>query len=78
MAKKGQTFKKVSLEQRLWAVKERIEEEKTYQSIGDKYGVSKKTVETWVRIYQRDHGLDVQKKGRPTEKNQIIRNGMKS
>jgi hypothetical protein len=26
-----------------------------------------KTVQSWVRIYQRDGGLDIQKKGRPTE-----------
>ncbi len=26
-----------------------------------------KTVQSWVRIYQRDGGLDIQKKGRPTK-----------
>jgi transposase-like protein len=67
MAKKGQKFKKVSLEDRLGAVKERINTGRTYTYLGKKYGVSKDTVRTWVRIYNRDNGLDIQKKGRPKE-----------
>ena len=67
MAKKGQKFKKVSVEQRLAAVKEKIEEGKSYSYLAEKYGVSKYTVASWVRIYKRDGGLDIQKKGRPKE-----------
>ena len=65
MAKKGQKFKKVLIEQRLAAVKEKLEEGKSYNYLGEKYGVSKRTVETWVRIYKRDGGLDLKQKGRP-------------
>jgi len=69
MAKKGQRFKKVALDKRLEAVKEHLEEGKSYRYLGNKYGVSPKTVETWVRIYKRDGALDIQKKGRPKEEN---------
>jgi transposase len=51
------------------AVKEHLEKGKTYRYLGDKYGVSPKTVEGWVRIYKRDNGLDIKKKGRPREEN---------
>jgi transposase-like protein len=57
MAKKGQTFKKVILEERLSAVKECIEEGKIYSYVANKYGVSRGTVSTWVRIYKRDNGF---------------------
>jgi len=67
MAKKGQTFQKIPLEDRLKAVKAYIEKGKTVPYLAKKYGVSKDTVRTWVRIYRRDGGLDIQKKGRPTE-----------
>ena len=67
MAKKGQTFQKIPFEDRLKAVKARIEGGQSYQYIAKIYGVSMKTVQSWVRIYQRDGGLDIQKKGRPTE-----------
>ena len=69
MAKKGQKFKKVALEKRLAAVKEHIEDGKSYRYLGDEYGVSPKTVETWVRIYKANGGLDVKQKGRPKEEN---------
>jgi transposase len=69
MAKKGQKFIKVPLESRLAAVKEHLDKGKSYRYLGQKYGVSKKTVEGWVKIYKRDGGLDLQKKGRPTVNN---------
>jgi len=69
MAKKGQKFKKVALELRLEAIKERIEDGKTFPYLAEKYQVSVATVKTWVRIYKRDGGLDIKKKGRPKEGN---------
>lgn len=69
MAKKGQKFKKVPLIQRLTAVKEHLEKGRSYGYLGEKYGVSKETVKTWVRIYKRDGGLDLKKNGRPKEEN---------
>lgn len=67
MAKKGQKFKKIPLEQRLKAVKEHIDEGKSYTFLGTKYGVSWNTVVSWVRIYKKNDGLDLKKKGRPKE-----------
>jgi transposase len=65
MASKGQKFKKVPLEIRLKAVKEKVYDNRSYRWIAAKYDVSWNTVETWVRIYKRDNGLDLRKKGRP-------------
>ena len=67
MAKKGQTFQKIPLEDRLKAVKAHIEEGQSYQYIAKKYGFNEETVQSWVRIYQRNGGLDIQKRGRPTK-----------
>jgi transposase len=67
MATKGQVFKKVSQEIKLSAVNEKINGGKTYKFIAEKYGVSWKTVETWVRIFRRDGSLDVKKKGKPKQ-----------
>jgi len=71
MASKGQKFKKVPLETRLEAVKERIETGKSYDYLEKKYGVSKKTVAVWIRIFKRDGGLDISKKGRPNKEKNI-------
>lgn len=65
MASKGQTFQKVPLETKLHIVKLYLNEGKAYSYLARQYGVSKKTIETWVRIYKRDGGLDVRRKGRP-------------
>ncbi len=67
MASKGQKFKKIPLELRLEAVKEYLDGRMSYRYLGEKYGVSKKTVQSWVNIYNRDSGLDISKKGRPTK-----------
>lgn len=67
MAKKGQKFKKIPLEDRLNAVKAFIDEGKSYRTVAQEYGVSQGTVKTWVGIYRKDGGLDIRKKGRPQE-----------
>ena len=64
MASKGQKFKKVSLEKRLTAVKAKLEQGKSYIFLGQMYGVSWQTVASWVKIYKRDGGLDISKRGR--------------
>ena len=68
MASKGQKFKKVASEERLKIVKVKIDEGKSYQYLADQYGMPNKTIESWVRIYKRDGGEDVLKKGRMSEK----------
>ncbi|MDD4595628.1 MAG: helix-turn-helix domain-containing protein [Candidatus Izemoplasmatales bacterium] len=71
MASKGQKFMKVPLETRLKIVEERILERKSYPYLSKKYGVSDNTIRTWVRIYKRDKGLDIRKKGRSTKEENI-------
>jgi len=67
MASKGQKFKKVPLETRLTAVKEKIEKGMSYTYLASKYNVSWQIIATWVRIYKRDGGLDISKQGRPNK-----------
>ena len=67
MAKKGQKFKKYTTEFRDKVVKEKITEGKSYTSLGEKYGISKKTVETWFRRYKKQGHLIEKKKGRPKQ-----------
>ena len=67
MAKKGQKFKKYDINLRLQIVHEKINEGKSYKYLADKYGMSSKTVESWVRIFRRDGTLDSKKKGRPKQ-----------
>lgn len=71
MATKGQKFIKIPTEKKLEAVMEKIQKGSSYRYLGEKYGVSKKTVETWVQIYKRDGGLDISKKGRPRKEENI-------
>ena len=71
MAKKGQKQNKKPIEIRLAAVHEKINEGKSYTYLAEKYGVSWKTVESWVRIYRRDGSLDVRKKGKPKSEENI-------
>ncbi|MBN3489931.1 helix-turn-helix domain-containing protein [Acholeplasma equirhinis] len=49
MAKKGQTFKKYDLDYKLKIIKEK-QEGISYRELSKKYGVSEKTIETWMRI----------------------------
>ncbi len=67
MARKGQKFKKYDIDLRLQIVHEKINEMRSYKYLARKYGMSWKTIETWVRIFKRDGALDVRKKGRPNE-----------
>jgi len=71
MANKGQKQNKQSLEVRNKAVKEKLDEGRSYEYLGKKYGVSRKTVETWVKIYKRDGALDIRKKGKPKKDKNI-------
>ena len=54
MAIKGVKQNKTSLDIRLKALNEKINEGRSYSFLAKKYEVSSKTVETWVRIYRRD------------------------
>ena len=67
MARKGQEFNSYTSEFRYKVVMERIKEGKSYRYLGEKYDISKKTVETWVRKYKKQGNLLEQKRGRPKE-----------
>jgi transposase-like protein len=71
MSRKGMIYKKIPLELRLEAIRERIEERKSYAYLGQKYGVSRKTIFTWMSIYKRDGSLDISKKGRSRREENI-------
>jgi len=67
MAKKGQKFNKYTTEFRNKVVMENVDQGKSYTSLGEKYNISKKTVETWVRRYKKQGHLIEKKKGRPKQ-----------
>ena len=71
MAKKGQKFEKYSKELRLRIVHEKLNEGRTYKYLSEKYGMSSKTIETWVYIFRRDGSLDVKRKGKPKQDNSL-------
>ncbi|AIO18155.1 hypothetical protein KQ51_00615 [Candidatus Izimaplasma bacterium HR1] len=71
MAKKGQKFKKYDIKLRLQIVNEKINEGKSYAFLEKQYGVKWRTIATWVRIFKRDGSLDVQKKGRPVQDEEV-------
>lgn len=67
MARKGQVFNSYTSEFRHKVVMERIKKGSSYRYLGEKYNISKKTVEMWVRKYKKQGNLDEQKRGRPKE-----------
>lgn len=67
MAKKGQKFNEYTEEFRLKVTMEHIDTGKTCRYLGEKYNISKKTVETWVRRYRRQGHLAEQERGRPKQ-----------
>lgn len=67
MARKGQLFKSYTDEFRNKVVMEHIKERKSYRYLGEKYSISKKTVETWVRRYKKQGDLITLKRGRPKQ-----------
>jgi len=65
MAKKGQVFQKVPLETKLYILKLYFEEGRSTNTLDREFEVAGKTIGTWIQIYKRDGGLDVQRRGRP-------------
>lgn len=64
MAKKGQKFNNYTSEFRHTVAMEKIKKGKSYSYLSEKYGISKKTIGTWVRKYKKQGNLDEQKRGR--------------
>ena len=69
MAKKGQKFNKYTPEQRKEIVDKYLSGQGSSRSLSKEYGISHKTIETWIQAYKKDIPLGYQKKGRPKEEN---------
>jgi transposase-like protein len=63
MAKKGQVFQKFPLETKLRIVKIHLEEDRSANTLSREFEVSVKTIGTWIQIYKRNGGLDIQQRG---------------
>jgi transposase-like protein len=64
MSKKGQVFQKFTLETKLKIVKMHLEEGRLAQTLARVFEVASDTIYTWVRIYKRDGGFDIQQRSR--------------
>ena len=77
MAKKGQKFNKYSSEFKENVLKEYFEQNMTSRDLERKYGISHKTIETWIRKtknkidVRKDHRKD--NSGRKKEKNLTLK-----
>lgn len=70
MASNGQKFKTYSNEERYQITMEYIDGKGSYKYLANKYDLSWKTIETWVRKYRLKGTTILSKKGRPkSEKN---------
>lgn len=65
MAKKGQKFRKYSTEEKLSITLKHINEGKSARYLSDETGISRKTIETWIRKFKREGTLVSKPKGRP-------------
>ena len=69
MAKKGQKFNKYTPKQRKEILDKYLSNQGSQYSLAREYGISRKTIATWVRAYKQDIPLGYQKKGRKKEEN---------
>ncbi|HBP44186.1 MAG TPA: IS3 family transposase, partial [Clostridiales bacterium] len=65
MASKGQKFNQYTPEFRNEIVLQYLNENKSYGYLANVYGISKKTIETWVRKYKQGNSLMSDNRGRP-------------
>ena len=55
MASKGQKFNKYTVEFRQMVVQRYLNNDGTPTTLGREYGISHKTIETWIRAYKRTY-----------------------
>ena len=67
MAKKGQKFEKYKEELMMEVTMEHIEKGKSARYLAERYKISIKTIETWIRRYKRQGTLQKKKRGRPKQ-----------
>ena len=66
MAKKGQKFNKYSLETKMKAINEYLNNEKNASTIAEELGITKNTIDMWVYNYRHKNTMG-NKRGRPKE-----------
>ena len=71
MAKKGQKFRKYSYEEKLSITLKHIEEGKSARYLSNETGISRKTIETWIRRFKNEGDLVPKPKGRPKSNDEI-------
>ena len=71
MASKGQKFNKYTPEFRNEIVLQYLNENKSYGYLANIYGISNKTIETWVRKYKQGNSLMSDNRGRPRKEEDI-------
>ncbi len=65
MASKGQKFRKYSLKEKMKIIREVVEEGKTVGYVSKVYGISNKTIDTWVFQYRQGNRFDKPRGRRP-------------
>ena len=71
MASKGQKFNQYTPEFRNEIVLQYLNENKSYGYLANVYGISKKTIETWVRKYKQGNSLMSDNRGRPKKEEDV-------
>ena len=69
MAKKGQKFKKYSLETKMEIVGKYLAGQGSAHSLAKEYGISHHTIESWIYRFRDKGSLESVKRGRPRKEN---------
>ena len=67
MASKGQKFNKYTVEFRQMVVQRYLNNDGTPTTLGREYGISHKTIETWIRAYKHNIPIGQKKIGKPKD-----------
>lgn len=65
MASKGQKFNKYTIEFRQMVIQRYLNGEVSAKTLGREYGISYKTIETWIHAYKHQIPIGLQERGRP-------------
>lgn len=64
MAKKGQKFNKYTVELRSEVLEKYFTGQYSARTLGDEYGISPKTIGTWIKAYKDGKSLGMAKRGK--------------
>ncbi len=71
MAKKGQKFNKYTSEFRAEVLDKYFSGNYSAKMLSVEYGISKKTIETWIQAFKNGKILGISKRGRPKANNNV-------